>query len=106
MREVLRDPFDSFANAVADHEQQEMAAGEAARHIVHERRLINRVVLFPHELEQRGDGVLIPSAGPTDRCVQLLVRPAADLLGVIEDLGDGIAAALRVGRLPFFARAN
>ena len=72
-----------------------MAVGEAARHVVHERRLVNRVVLFPHEIEQRGVGVLVPSTSPADRGVQLLVRPAADLLGVIEEFGRRHRAGLR-----------
>ena len=87
------DVLHALPDAVADDQQQELAAPEVAGDVVHELRFVDPGRLFPHQFE--GD-IAFHLPGPRHLALQILVGPGREFLGVVQDLPDHFPSRLRI----------
>ena len=92
-RQVLPDGLDAFADAVADDEQQQPPLSEVARDRVDELILLHHGAGLGDEVVQDAALALEPASHLS---LQVLVPPAAELLGVVQDLPHHLAPRLGV----------
>ena len=85
----VHDVLDPLPNAVANDQEQELAAFEVAADVVDEARLLQVGVPSAGEFVQ---DIARASEGPRDLPLQVLVAPGRELLGVVQDLPDDLAA--------------
>ena len=86
--EVFGDGLDALSDAVSDDEEQEATPPEVGRQGVVELDLVHAGMILADEIEE---GVALTLQAPADLALEVRGRPAAQLLGVVEDLTDDLA---------------